>query len=565
MLTAGLLAGWMIFAPASHDSTEETGSHEHAGVWTCSMHPSVRKSEPGKCPICGMDLVPLSGGMDEDPLTVHMSETAIKLANIHTTTISMGDATKEIRLNGKVKPDERRISSQTAHVGGRIDQLLVNFTGEYVQRGAVIARVYAPELITAQRELLETFKIRDSQPALYKAAREKLRNWKFTEAQIDGMLNADKQVESYAIHADVAGVVWKRNVSVGDYVERGASLFEVVDLSKVWITFDVYEADAPWVHKGDAVSFTVQSIPGETFTGTIDFIDPVLDPQTRVITARLEIPNPRLAFKPEMFVTGFVKNKMKAGEEIVLPKSAVLWTGARSLVYIKVQTDHGIGFQMKEVTLGPAINNGYVIKEGLEPGMEVVTNGAFTIDAAAQLAGKPSMMSPDSGEPAPAHQHTSPEISQAEDQVPAAFKAQLAAMLDAYLQLKDALVGTNVQQAKAAAKAVSGSLAKIDMKSLSDAPHQQWMEFHGTIQNAAQQIHETGNVEEQRKLFAQLNDAYFAAISHFQVSGLHAYYQFCPMAFNNKGGYWISKEKAIKNPYFGSRMMTCGEVKQELN
>ncbi|NJM25552.1 MAG: efflux RND transporter periplasmic adaptor subunit, partial [Bacteroidia bacterium] len=238
MLAAGLVIGWMIFSPATDERGEESESHDHASVWTCSMHPNVRQSEPGKCPICGMDLVPLNTGIDDDPGTVHMSETAIRLANIQTTVIAEGDATREIRLNGKVKPDERRISSQTAHVGGRIEQLLVNFTGEYVQRGAVIARVYAPELITAQRELMEAFKISESQPDLYRAAREKLRNWKFTDAQIDGMLDANRPVETYPIHADVSGVVWKRNVSVGDYVERGASLFEVVDLSKVWVTLN---------------------------------------------------------------------------------------------------------------------------------------------------------------------------------------------------------------------------------------------------------------------------------------------------------------------------------------
>ena len=187
MLIAGLVIGWNISS-----STGEEAAHQHTdqpGVWTCSMHPSVRQSEPGQCPICGMNLVPVETGEDEgDPREIRMSETAMRLANIQTTVVKSGNSSKTIRLNGKVQVDERKKFSQPSHIPGRIEQLLVNFTGEFIRRGQVIAQVYSPALVSAQQELFETLKIKTVQPALYAAAREKLKNWKLTDQQIDALI-----------------------------------------------------------------------------------------------------------------------------------------------------------------------------------------------------------------------------------------------------------------------------------------------------------------------------------------------------------------------------------------
>ena len=282
------------------------------------MHPSVRQSEPGLCPICGMDLIPLDNDDDGgDPMEVKMSETAMKLANIQTTIVGTGNSTKELRLNGKVQADERRKSSQAAHIPGRIEQLLVNFTGEYVQKGQTIAFIYSPELVTAQQELFEASRIKDEQPELYNAAREKLKNWKLTNQQIDNILNTGKPTERFPIHADVSGVVLERRVSVGDYVMRGAPIYDVADLSTVWVLFDVYESDIPWIKKSSDISFTLQSIPGETYHKKISFIDPIINPATRVTTARVEMNNPGQMLKPEMFASGIVKSNLQRGNEVL--------------------------------------------------------------------------------------------------------------------------------------------------------------------------------------------------------------------------------------------------------
>jgi membrane fusion protein, copper/silver efflux system len=212
-------------------------------TWTCSMHPQIRQNEPGDCPICGMDLIPLEDETDSDidPMAISMSPTAMQLASISTALVGSADPVKSVRLNGKVQSDERLVFSQSSHIPGRIEKLLVNFTGEFVSKGQVIASVYSPDLVTAQEELFEAEKIKDSQPQLFNAAKEKLKNWKLTESQIEQILQSGQTEEEFNIQADVSGYVTNRKVNVGDYISRGQSIYEIADLSRVWVLFDVYE------------------------------------------------------------------------------------------------------------------------------------------------------------------------------------------------------------------------------------------------------------------------------------------------------------------------------------
>jgi Cu(I)/Ag(I) efflux system membrane fusion protein len=197
-------------------------------------------------------------------------------------------------------------------------------------------------------------------------------------------------------------------INPGDYVTRGEAIYEIANLSKVWVLFDVYESDIVWVNKGDKVEFSVASLPGETFTGDISYLDPVIDPITRVAKARVEHSNAGGKLKPEMFATGLVEARLPGKSELpVVPKTAVMWTGKRSVVYVKADTDKGVNFIMREVTLGPSLGDSYVIESGLEEGEEIAVNGTFSIDAAAQLAGKPSMMNPEGGVAMTGHDHGS--------------------------------------------------------------------------------------------------------------------------------------------------------------
>ena len=408
-LVIGLLLGWAMFGGASQkEANEEKHEHSKNTIWTCSMHPQIRQNEPGQCPLCGMDLIPLSdeGNSEDNPMEIKMSPTAMQLANVQTSIITKRKPIKEVRMNGKIKADERNVTSQSSHIPGRIEKLMVSFTGESVQKGQVLAYIYSPELVTAQEELFEAQKIKETQPGLYQAAVEKLKNWKLTEKQINQILEGGVVQEQFPILADVSGIVLNKKVNLGDYIKKGQTIYEVANLSKVWVLFDVYESDIPWVKSGDNVQFTVQSIPGETFKGKISFIDPVINPKTRVASARVEISNPGMRLKPDMFVLGTIESPIHNEKEaLIVPKSAVMWTGERSVVYTKITNAKGISFMMKEVTLGPALGDSYVIKSGLEPGEEIATNGTFSIDAAAQLAGKPSMMNPEGGVVMTGHNH----------------------------------------------------------------------------------------------------------------------------------------------------------------
>jgi Cu(I)/Ag(I) efflux system membrane fusion protein len=376
-------------------------THDHAAkteIWTCAMHPQIRMHEPGKCPICGMQLIPLrQGGTTIDPGAIQMTKEAVQLANVLTSVVSKQNPVKELRLYGKVQADERLLQSQVSYLPGRIEKLLVNFTGEVVRKGQTLAVIYSPDLMTAQQELIETAATKGTQSALYEATKDKLRQWKLTEKQIATIESSGKVKADFEIYANSSGIVSARRVNTGDFISPGSVLFDVADLSHVWIMFDAYESDLPYLSQGQKVEFTIQALPGVNYSGNITFIDPVLDPVTRVARVRIEIGNPAGKLKPEMFATGIVKadlNEYK--DKLVIPSTAVLWTGKRSVVYVKQSKTDDIIFKMREIELGPLLGNSYVVMSGLTDGEEIVTQGAFSVDASAQLEGKPSMMNPES-------------------------------------------------------------------------------------------------------------------------------------------------------------------------
>ncbi|MBE0423580.1 MAG: efflux RND transporter periplasmic adaptor subunit [Lutibacter sp.] len=566
ILVIGILLGWLLFGGS--DKKGENHGHKDevaAQIWTCSMHPQIRRNEPGLCPICGMDLIPVTASEGTDPNSFQMSEDAMKLANITTMIVGLGDATKEIRLNGKVQIDERNAYSQSTHIPGRIEQIFTNFTGEKVGRGQTLATVYSPELVTAQEELLQAANIKESQPELFAAAQEKLRNWKIGQAQINQILANKKPIQRFSIHADVNGVVTKKMVDLGDYVQRGMPIYEISDLSKVWVLFDLYESELTWIKEGSDIEYTINSFPGETFKGKISFIDPMINPQTRVASARVEVNNKDGRLKPEMFASGIVKNDIGKvdSQEIVIPKSAVLWTGKRSVVYVK----EGSGFKMREITLGPALGDSYLVKDGLETGEEIVSNGTFTIDAAVQLSGKPSMMNPEGGVVVTGHEGMDmggdEKKNKADSNMPSVTekaKESLKPIYQEYLNLKDGLAADNLANAKKAGIAMQKALSNINMSLFTGDSHEIWMKHENNLKLALQPAPNFKSIEEMRKAFQSISDAMIALTNSFKPFGETLYIQHCPMADNNKGANWISQFEEIKNPYFGASMLKCGET-----
>jgi len=585
LLCLGFFLGWVFFSSDSphteHSHSEVSNENE---IWTCSMHPQIRLNEQGKCPICGMDLIPLEDEMSEgvDQMEVKMSPTAIQLAGITTAQIGGLNPKKQIRLNGKIQVDERMIFSQTPHIPGRIEKLMVNFTGEYVSKGKPIAYLYSPQLVTAQEELFEAYKIRENQPQLYKAAREKLKNWKLSESQIDEVVNSKQTKEAFPVNADHSGFVIEKKVNLGDHVMAGQSIYEIADLSRVWVLFDIYEIDLPWIKTGNQISFTISSLPGKTFEGKIDYIDPVINPNTRVAQARVVIQNKGQTLKPEMFATGIINAALEEREnQLIIPKSAVLWTGKRSVVYVKTSSEKGLAFKMREVVLGPSLENAYAVESGLSAGEEIAVSGTFSIDAAAQLAGKPSMMDIDGdGITTTQNQKESstqnvnlkqvenknlPIISESNQfvNVDLAFKNQLQNVFLQYLPLKDALIDSDVTVANMVANELLKTINNVDKSLLNGKTQTAWMKDLILLESYSQEISNEEDIEKIRTQFSFLGDQLYHSLKKFQVQ-IDGYRLYCPMANNNQGLFWLSDSDKVLNPYFGDAMLTCGTVEEEL-
>lgn len=579
-LFVGLLLGWFFFGGSKNDTVSE---HQHDSemvgetIWTCSMHPQIRQNEPGDCPICGMELIPLESddNSELDPMAISMSPTAMQIANVSTEIVGKAKPVKSVRLNGKVEADERSVYSQSSHIPGRIEKLMVNFTGEYVNKGQVIASIYSPDLVNAQEELFEARKIVETEPLLFNSAKEKLKNWKLTDKQISQILESGVVKEELPILADISGYVTEKKVNLGDYVMKGMAIYEIANLNNVWILFDVYESDMAWVKKGDEVNFTVQSLPGESFKGKISYIDPVINPMTRVAKARVEVMNKGLKLKPEMFVSGTVEAELPIkSDAIIVPKTAVMWTGQRSVVYIKNTTAKGVNFMMRDVTLGPALGDGFVVNEGLQEGEEIAINGTFSIDAAAQLAGKPSMMNPEGGPAMTGHNHgggampttneTSKNTVAKQVSVSQNAKDALKPLFTEYLVMKDALTNDNLEVAKKAGSNILKTVDGLNMALFTGESHNVWMGLSSDLKNTLQHVQHFKTLEEIRKAFQQVSNTMIGLETSFNTNDEALYVMHCPMANNNKGADWLSISKEVKNPYYGQSMLTCGEITKEI-
>ncbi|MFN3759220.1 MAG: efflux RND transporter periplasmic adaptor subunit [Algoriphagus aquaeductus] len=551
-LVVGGLIGW-ILKPSSSESHEGHAHENESGVpilWTCSMHPQIKLGEPGDCPICGMDLIPAaqaSSGSD-NPMVFEMTPEAVALAQIHTTKIGGSNGSGELFLTGKIQADERENAAITAKFPGRIEKLFVTFTGEQVKAGQRLATVYSPELLTAQRELLEAVKSKSTFPQLYAAAKEKLKLWKLTDSQITEIEQSGAVREQFDILADQSGVVTQRNIAVGDYVSTGSVLFNVVNLNKLWVLLDAYESDLPLLSTGNEISFTVAGMPEENFKARISFIDPLMNANTRAASVRAEITNSGGKLKPEMFVTAKIQTAMKPSSAgVTVPRTAVLWSGKRSVVYIKVPNSETPGFEMREVTLGNRMGDKYLIESGLQAGEEIVTNGVFAIDAAAQLSGQYSMMK--------RPQTKSLEVSEE-------FRNQITAVADAYFQVKNGLVKDKLDESQKALAAIDQSLSKVNMGLVKDQAHDKWMEILNGMKDARAKMASAKDIEEARKHFSMLSFHVLEMTETFGINKDVVYKDYCPMAFGDQGAYWLSEQKDITNPYFGASMLACGEVKQ---
>ncbi|MCH4824522.1 efflux RND transporter periplasmic adaptor subunit [Gramella lutea] len=548
ILIAGLLLGYMIF---SNNEDEQTHQHEEAEtskMWTCSMHPQIMQTEPGDCPVCGMELIPASAtsdGLSAEEFS--MTETAMKLANIQTTVVGQGSGIDaSITLSGKIEVNEDENAVMSAHFNGRVEKLFANTVGDRVSRGQIVASVYSPELVAAQQELITAAKLKESQPELYNAVRNKFKIWMIKDKVLDKVESTGNVQTSLPIYSHVNGTVTEIMVEEGSHIMDGMPILKVANLNSVWAVFDAYEPQISNLKEGQNLKINVNAIPDEDFSGKISFIDPILNDDSRTIEVRVVLNNNENRLKPGMFVEAKAESSFSdsQGQNLEIPRSAVLWTGERSLVYVKTGGDQPT-FEMREVKLGNSTGENFQVLNGLEAGEEIVTNGTFTVDAAAQLQGKRSMMNNAKSK--------ENKIAEVKMHFPKSFQLQFVKTLEDYFRLKDALVDSQPEQAIKEAKSYLQRLPENDLPETSSG-------HYNKVIKMLEAISKNDDLENQRAHFVNLSENIIVLTSNIDSLGKTVYVQHCPMANSNKGADWLSQSSEIRNPYYGEAMLTCGEV-----
>ena len=516
------------------ETTKETHNHEQSVSYTCSMHPQITQDAPGSCPICGMALIEKDQNTSGiDPSALSFTEEALSLMNVETFTVgqSVGSSTLK-ELSGRIQVDETTVFDQTAKYSGRVERLLVHSNGEMIRKGQKIAEIFSPEIYKAQKELLIAAGSKNSQPQYYQAVREKMRIMKFSDQWIDAVESRGEAQAYFDLVAEMDGTIIDLAVSEGDAVKKGQVLYRSADLSKVWAQLDGYENNLESVSVGQRVLLNSPSLSMFSSEGTISFIDQVINEKTRTYNIRVEVLNDRGILKPGMFVRATLESPDSSGLQI--PTSAVLWTGKRSLAYVQITSS---SFELREVEVGQEDSEFYTVLSGLSEGESVVVDGAFQIDASAQLRGLESMMSYQAED-----EENTESISVLDD-------SMMRALVAPYLKLKDELVLSDAK--------TSSALAKEMLVFLSE---KKYAFSRSNLKSLLESIQKTDDIEKQRELFRLISNEMIQWASSTQSVSSKLYVQFCPMANNNKGAKWLSSEEQIRNPFYGDVMLTCGSV-----
>ena len=546
VLFFGLLMGFLLFDESDHvDGNSEKVSY------TCSMHPDVIVNEEGKCPVCGMDLVKKVGEENSvNDYRIRMSNRALALADIQTSIVSFGEVSDQLTLSGEISLNRESSATQVTLFDGRIDELKINIIGQYVNKGQEIGTIYSPELYLAQDKLLTSASYKESHEKLFSAARNTLGLWKLTDKQIGKLLETGKPIKNFPLRADVSGTVVEIIATEGNYFKQGDPLFKVAELSTVWAEFQAYENQLSKLKEGQEIEISANALGVDPVVAKISFIEPIMDRNKRIVSVIAAIPNKEKIWKPGMFISGKVNIEITDKRLLILPKSAVLWTGEQSVVYKKIDGDIP-EFEMLNISLGESVGDNYVVLNGLQEGDEIVTNGTFVIDAAAQLQGKRSMMY-SSGTLSSSNGSSKDipiELSQEQNLI-------LKEALNIYFDLKNHFVKSNTDSCKVLSKELGNIIVSLKKTDLEDG-------FKKNTSNAISSLEliaEGESLDKNRLEFKKLSMSFVYFSSYIKDYQNTIYIQHCPMADNNKGADWLSLNKAIKNPYFGDKMLHCGSV-----
>ena len=623
LLVAFYLGSRMAGPPVPIPSSDAgmAGMHDRAGEsaeettsWTCIMHTQIQRPEPGTCPICRMDLVPVetATGTDSDRVLV-MSEADKKLAEIQTSLVERKFVDTRIRMVGMVDYDETRVKIISTYMPGRIDRLYIDYTGIEVREGDHLALIYSPDLLTAQEELLEAKRrvektatqksefLQQSDARALESAREKLRLYGLSDAQIKEIEDRGTGEDHILITSPQSGVVIEKSVNEGQYVQTGSQIYTLADLDHLWVKLDAYEQDLTWLHYGQHVDLQTEAYPGEHFEGIIAFIDPVVNARTRTVKLRVNVDNVDGRLKPGMFVRGTVHARVAKGGKVmdpdlagkwiapmhpeivrdepgdcpicqmalvkaedlgyvspadedarplVVPITAVLRTGKRAVVYVEKPNADRPTYEGREVVLGPRTGDYYLVRQGLSEGERVVTHGSFNIDSALQIQAKPSMLSMEGESPEEGGDFPT-------------FRIALAPIYESYLNAQAHLAADQLTGAQEAFVHMAHLVDGVDMTLVEGDAHDAWMSANRQLKHAAQQILQATDLDAVRRAFELSSNAIIALEKRFGHIGEKTFVEiFCPMAFD-RGASWLQTSTDVRNPYFGPKMIDCGNVASE--
>lgn len=583
-------------------------------IWTCSMHPQIRMPKPGKCPICFMDLIPLQDdGGEKKPRQLAISEATKALAEIRTLKVQRRPVSLPVRMVGKVVYDETRVKSITAWVPGRLERMYVDYTGVRVRRGDHLVKIYSPELLASQQELLQALRAwketrkssqlaRQTARLSLSAARRKLSLLGLRRWQLRAIEKRGVPLERINIYAPSGGIIIHKKALEGMYVKTGTHLYTIADLRNVWIKFDAFERDLPWLHVGQRVSFQTLSMPGRSFSGKVVYIDPVLNSKTRTVSVRVNADNKDGLLKPDMFVEGKVWASLSAEgrarpperegryvcpmhpevvsrrrtrcsicgmrlerikqtklsderDPLVIPSTAPLLTGKRAVVYVQVPKAKKPTYEGREVILGVRAGDYYVVHKGLKEGEEVVIHGAFRLDSELQLQARPSMMSISSPK-----QQVDLGVDLSRPKVKHQHLKQLAPVFREYFAVSQALARDDRTSALQKLRALKRQIQKLRV--LPGNARERWARRRSSLFSIVSRSLRQSDISGLRRLFEMLSHEVIDLERTVGHAGMKPFFlMFCPMAFKNRGAYWLQTKKEIRNPFFGKKMLVCGAVK----
>ncbi|MEO7989294.1 MAG: efflux RND transporter periplasmic adaptor subunit [Chryseolinea sp.] len=574
-----ILISASLLLACSGGKKDEHATHDHVAEspaikYTCPMHPSVIQDGPGKCPICGMDLVPKSQASADNTLMLNMSQ--IRLANITTQRVSLQSIGQTVVINAKLVVDQDFSEVISSRAAGRVEKLFFKETGRVVKKGEPLYELYSETLLTLQKEHLlakdqyeALGKTETRYESFLKASERKLLLYGLSKNQVEQLGKSKAVQQRITFLAPASGIITEINASEGQYLSEGGMLYKIENINRLWLEAELYPQETSLVKIGDKITVRVSGYESSTFETKVTFLSPEYRANTQITMMRAPLSNPDMKFKPG--AQAQVLFSHSARKTLAIPTDAVIRDGKGTHVYVESDTNT---FQPRMVKTGIEDFEQVEITEGLMENEIVVVSGAYLLYSELVLK---KGVSPMAG-----HQHNSTSIpvankeTQSEPKLAMAdkmketmsvdpkFSTQIALVLTPYLKLKDALVASDTKAAIQESKTFSAALKKVNMNLLKGEAHNNWMEKLNVMEKANTSIQNEVDLEKQRSLFSDLTSALYATIKMYSVNGLHAYYQYCPMAFDNKGAYWISREQEISNPYFGDQMLRCGETKEDL-